>query len=69
MYFRWNNLHPYHRQSVKDVLQKGTWKTSGQGFTSEQKRWVEGEDFPSLKKKESAVKLQKAVKVQEKDEK
>ena len=51
------------------MLQKGTWKSTNQGFTLEQIRWVEGEDVPSLKKKDSVVKSQKGVKSQEKEEK
>ena len=69
VYLRWDNLHPSHKQSIKDVLKKGTCKSSNQGFTSEQQRWVEGEDVPSLKKKDSVVKSQKGVKSQEKEEK
>jgi hypothetical protein len=51
------------------LLQKGTWKSTNKGLTDEQIRWVEGEDVPSLKKKDSVVKSQKAIKSQEKDEK
>ena len=51
------------------MLQKGTWKSTNQGLNLEQQRWVEGEDVPSLKKKDSVVKSQKGVKSQEKEEK
>ena len=51
------------------MFQKGTWKSTNKGLTDEQIRWVEGEDVPSLKKKDAMVKSQKGVKSQEKDEK
>ncbi len=69
MCFRWNNLHSSHKQAIKDVLQKGTWKSSKQGFTSEQKDGLKEKMYLHWKKKESAIKSQKAVKNQKKDEK
>ena len=48
------------------MLQKGTWKSTNKGLTDEQIRWVEGEDVPSLKKKDSVVKSQKISRARKK---
>ncbi len=69
MYLRLNNLHSSYKQAIKDVLQKGTWKSSNQGFTSEQKDGLKEKMFLQKKKKNSTVKSQKAVKSKEREEK
>jgi hypothetical protein len=52
MWTRWERLSVASQQSIYNVFQKGNWKRGFEGLTDEQRRWVQGEEIPSMMKKE-----------------